>query len=585
MPIACHTPRQTKTMTAPVLTKTPLQRAKDAYNARNGDHALKLAAAMMQDDQWLGGAGWNGPLPRASDPADVGGIARLTAEIKREFVSQNMTDNLVTRHVHGIAGREPRQGVRVRRTLKDDEKPNPREQAQIDEFWAAYSDWWDNSGVWLDIQQTLKNAVWSGKGTLRLFIQRGKLKQVGLCEDGQPLYGVPAGLTLADALGYISVHAPEWNAAGVVRDGDRRVMGAYYRWADEQKQERWELMERAKDKNGTTITRVTPNATDSESDAHTDYPVSDLMIFEVSLNPLIKSSIIALSKFLNKTLTMGSRNINLGGFVERTILNAQMPGKTVDGKFIPDAYEVGLGSTGYIAGLPVKRVNPDTGRTEDTGGYTTPSIVYKDPIQWEGTFGKTIENVREMLFDEAKQLHVLITGDATANGVSRQQAVNDFMTSLEPTRMALEQLLRWLMTTVLGLGLHFTGRSAEWDAFKATASARASAVQPTSAEIETARNLRKDGLISLKSFYARIGIDDPETMRAEIAAEGITPDMALVLIASGLPAYVGLRAAQQAWPSLKITDEDVNLQRALDLADTSGDLIPATDPNADPTVN
>ena len=570
-------------MTAPApLAKSPLQLAKDAYNARNGNHALKLAAQMMADDYWAGGLGWSGPLPRATNSADLKNVARVTAEIRREFVSRNMLDNLVTRHVYGIAGREPLLSVGLRRRLKDKEQPSREERGRIAEYTDAFTDWWDNSGAWLSVQQALKTAVWSGKGTLRLFIPQSKLQDI-TDAAGRPARGIPAGLDLAEALAYVSVHAPEWNQAGVVRDGDRRVLGAYYRYSDETKQDRWEVQERVGRQ-----TRVTPTATGADTDPCTDYPVSDLLIFEVALNPLIKSSIVTLAKFLNKTLTMGSRNINLGGFVERTILNAQMPGRIVKGedgkeKFLPDAYEVGMGSTGYINGLPIRALDEGSGKWKDTGNYTTPSIQYKDPVPWEATFGKSTENIREMLFDEAKQLHVLITGDATANGVSRQQAVNDFVTSLEPTRMALEQLLRWLMTTVLKLGLHFTGRLAEWDAFKAAAQARMSAVQPTSAEVETARNLRKDGLISLKDFYARIGVEDADAMRANIAAEGVTPDVALVMLASALPAFVGMRAAQQAWPALGITDEDIQLQRDIDLSTGGAGLDLGTDPQGDPT--
>lgn len=544
------------------IPKPLLQQAKDAYNARNGDHALRLAASMMADDQWFGGLGWSGPMPRPEGSDTSASIARITAEIRREFVSQNLLDNVVTRHVYGIAGREPLLSIGPRRRLKENEKPSSTEAELITEYTDAFADWWDNSGAWLSVQQALKTAVWSGKGTLRLFVPKGKLKEITV--NGATSLGIPAGLTLAEALGYVSVHAPDWNAAGILRDTDRRVTGAYYRYTDELKQERWELQERAEGQ-----TRVTPSA--ANPDSFTEYPVSDLLTFELSLNPLVRPSIVTLSKFLNKTLTMGSRNINLGGFVERTILNAQMPGKMVDGKFVPDAYEVGLGSTGYINGLPIKTFDEGSAKWKETGNYTTPSIQYKDPVQWEGTFGKTLASVREMIFDEAKQLHVLITGDATANGVSRQQAVNDFMTSLEPTRMALEQLLRWLMTTVLKLGLDFTGRLAEWDGFKVSAQARASAVQPTSAEVEAARQLRKDGLISRKTFYSRIGIEEGDAEAAALAAEGITPDIALVIIGSGLPAFVGMRAAQQAWPSLGITDEEVNLQRDIDLGGVGGE--------------
>lgn len=568
------------------LSKTPLQRAKDAYNARAGNHELKLAAALIADDAFASGAGWSGPLPKPQpgQPAtDSSNISRITTEIKREFVSRNMLDNLVTRHVHGIAGRDPLQGFKVRRHLKDGEKPSKDEQARLDEFQQAYTNWWDNSGVWLNVQQALKNAVWSGKGTLRLFVPRSKLKVIRE-ENGQPVYGIPGGLSLADALGFISVHAPEWNQAGVLRDGDRRVTGAYYRYTDEAQQDRWELMERV-DEGGQTQTRVTPQATgNAAEDAFTDYPVSDLLIFEVSLNPLIKSSIVTLAKFLNKTLTMGSRNINLGGFVERTIMNAQMPGKMVDGKFVPDTYEVGLGSTGYLSGLPIKRVDPDTGRVEPTGGYTTPTIQYKDPIQWEPTFGKTIEGVREQLFDEAKQLHVLITGDATANGVSRQQAVNDFMTSLEPTRMALEQLLRWLMTTVLSLGLHFTDRLAEFEEFTATAQARASAVQPTTPEIDQALKLHEAGMISEETAMLRCGIEEVEQERARRQREGITPALAFKIAAAAPAPFITMKAFQIAFPALNIQDSDIEAQREIDLAKPEPAVDPAAldDPNADP---
>lgn len=44
--------------------------------------------------------------------------------------------------------------------------------------------------------------------------------------------------------------------------------------------------------------------------------MSDLLLFEVNLDPLVKESIRRLARFGNKTLTMGSRNIDLGGFIE-----------------------------------------------------------------------------------------------------------------------------------------------------------------------------------------------------------------------------------------------------------------------------
>lgn len=558
-------------MTAPAATiKTPLQRAKDAQQARATDTALKLTRQMMQDDHWANGEGWTGPIPALDESKESGAnVARISAEIRRGFVSRNLPENVVSRHVYGITGREPLLGITPRRAVPDGQEPAEQDKARIKEYWDAWTDWWDNSGAWLPVQQAIRTAVWSGKGTLRLFIPRSKLVALpGQVDDqGRPLRGIPKNISLSEALSYVSVQAPEWDQAGIVRDGEGRVTSAYYRYKDEQGQERWELQERI---DGQTL--VTPAATGNAADPSDLYPVSDLLLFEVSLDPLVKESIRRLARFGNKTLTMGSRNIDLGGFIERTILNAQMPGEWVPDekahggrRFVPSTYNVGAGVTNFLSGTAIMTPDPkDPKRLVPSGNFASPSIVYKDPVGWD-TFGDTFAAVREAIFEEARQLHVLISGDATASGVSRVQAVQDFLTSLEPTRMALEQLLRWLMTTVLSLGLHFTGRRAEWDAYKATAQARVSVVQPTPEQIKTANEMRDARRISYKTWCSMVGIEEPEAEQAALAAEPITQDVALVLLERA-PTWVGLRALSIAFPALGITEQDVAAQRELELA-------------------
>ena len=181
---------------------------------------------------------------------------------------------------------------------------------------------------------------------------------------------------------------------------------------------------------------------------------------------------------LDKVFTMGSRNMDLGGFTERTILNAQMPMTErkvmVDGKeesvMVRAKLYFGSGVTNNFNGLPMERLNPDTGKTE-IAGLTTPSIIYRDPTSFE-TFGGAIRAAKEAIYDEAKQLHVLMTGDASASGVSRQQAVTDFLTSLESTKHNLEQMFRWLLGTVLKMALHFMGRGSELEGWRISVQAR-----------------------------------------------------------------------------------------------------------------
>lgn len=546
---------------------TPLQLARRQQENRTQRPDLLLSADLIQDRHWSGSRGWTGPLPRFDGSPDSGAnVARVTAEIERTFISRNLPLNVVQRHVNGIAGREPLWSVTPKRKLPKGGKPNADEQKLVDEFADALSGWWDNSGVWLSIQKALTTALWSERGTLRLFVPRSKLEANVTDGAGNSGPGVPGGLTLADALGFISVQSPSWDAAGVVRDIEGRVNSAYFHYKDAMGLPFWEIQERLS--NG--MTKVTPASTGGDTDPSDEYPVPDLLLFEVKLDPLITESVRRLALFADKTMTMGSRNIDLGGFVERTILNAQMPGQWVKDsaspngrKFVPSTYNTGSGVTNFLNGVAIMTKDEATGKLVPSGNFSTPSVQYKDPSGW-GVFGETFDEVREAIFDEAKQLHVLMTGDGRVNGVSRIQAVQDFISSLEPTRMALEQLVRWVINTVLRLGLHFINRRPDYDAFHATVQARMSAVQPTPAEVDTAMKLHESGVISEETMLGRVGVEDVAAERSRRAAEGITPTLALKILATA-PAWAGLKALQLAFVQLGITDAQVEEQRQADL--------------------
>ncbi|GGO32669.1 hypothetical protein [Deinococcus humi] len=546
-----------------------LRKAKEQQQKRGGDATLKLTQSLLTGDLWADGQGWGGPFP-AAQPGNSVDRTTVTAEIERTFVSRNLARDIVRRHRSGVAGREPLWTVLPRRPLKKGQKPTGEEQIRIEQYSGALTDWWDDSGAWLAVQKALDTALALGHGTVRLYIHADSTLAI-TDDQGIEQRMIPAGLSLSEAARRISIHAPAWDQAGVTRDLDGHVTGAYFTRQEEQGKTRWELQERVK-ANGQTSTRVHPFIGDGGTDLEppVDYPVPDLLIYEIRLDPLITDSVRRLLKMANKTLTMGSRNVDLGGFLERTILNGQMPGgyQTMqDGSkvFVPGKYNVGAGVTNFLTGHSLYAKNSETGALEPSGQFATPSIVYKDPTAFT-VFSEAFEKAREMILDEANQLHVLITGDASASGVSRQQAVNDFISSLEPTRMALEQLVRWLLNTVLQMALHFTGRREEAEEFRVTAQARLSAVQPTPAEIDVALKLRKAGVISRESLYARVGIDDEAAESAALASEGITLDLVEMISNAGAPEWVVLKALMLALPALGISEADVAAQRDMDLA-------------------
>lgn len=170
-------------------------------------------------------------------------MQNVITEIERVFVSRNYPANVVTRHVDGIAGQQPQLGL-VTLNPKSDGTATKAEQDRLNAMLADFRDWWDNSGAWLAVRQAVFNAVWSGRGTVRLFVPRSKLQDIGRRDDQTVVMGIPAGLDLPGALKFLSCHAPAWDQAGLVRGIDDRIQAAYYRYLDENEKERWELQER-----------------------------------------------------------------------------------------------------------------------------------------------------------------------------------------------------------------------------------------------------------------------------------------------------------------------------------------------------
>lgn len=490
-----------------VATLTPLA-IRQALSARAKAQLLPTADARCyyDGDHWRGGRGWVGPRP---DPSDADG-ARVLEEIARAFVSANKVKEVIGRHMHAVIGREPNWSVALKRALKDDEQPTPDEQNALDEAEAAITAWWDSASVLSQVQEAAITLLLSGRASIRLFVPPGLVTT-----DADGARVIPDAPDLATALGYLCLSLPSPDSAGVLTDPATQAKASVYVYtASGSRATQAEVS--YVDENGATVLAIV----DGSSTAGVALDLGRrLWLHELIAPSLLSESIRRLQDQLNLALTMQGRNVIQGGFMERVILNGQMPGEWVvdltapGGKrFVSAQLRFGASTTNFIAGIPER----DT--QGNVTGTATPNVLYRDPVPPD-TFIASGGDLKRAILEEAQQLHALISGDATASGESRMQARADFATSLRKTKTAIDGSGRWLLETVLSIAAHFVGDPGRFDALRAVFECRIDTGPLSGDEIRLVIDEHAAGLFDLEEAMMRVGIDDPAAMIARIAAE------------------------------------------------------------------
>lgn len=502
---------------------------------------LQELERFILQDQWAAGRGWTGPNPVDLDQKQETAFLDL---VERQFVSRNILSEVITRHRDGVLSREPSWSLGV-------DAPRGR-KTLIAEAETALTKWWDETGAHQALQEAVRTLMFAAEASrrgeppahatspLRLFIRSQSITN-GI---------IPKRATLEEALNDLRVHAAAPYAAGVIRNLDGDPIATQYAYKDE---------------DGTDLVEITGVAgtlreygVELPIDAHEDATVvlvtdsmsgnvreaaaydlnGRLLMHEMRREPLINESAISLQKLVNKTWTMMSHNMDVAGFTERTFLNAQMPGKWVDAdghpttpengvRFVPDELFVGAGATNFISGLP--QVDAD-GNVR----YAPPSVQYRDPVP-PVAFTDTIEAARAGIYEEAKQLHVLISGDATSSGRSRVQAANDFVASLELTSAQVAYATRWLLSTALSLASVLMGQPGRYEELRPTVTPRLAAVQPTAEDIASTIAKLDASLISVQTARSEVGVEDVDAER-----ELVEQDQAAAAArtqAAGLPTH------------------------------------------------
>jgi hypothetical protein len=479
---------------------------------------LKANRAYRDGDHWQRGAGWVGPQPDKNDTTTWGNIRKV-------FVSRQVIGELVSRHVDAVLGDKPQWTVQVERPLDDDEKPTTEEQALIDEAKGILDAYWERRGAvsaehdekitpYDAVTHALKNALYFRRGVLRLFIPARFLDEQGRIPQTE----------LAAALDVVYLQSLEPHEGTVALDRRTMEEAGIYIYKDDNR-ERAEVVYIAEaasteqdqpQPTGLTVFRVITSGDDEAEIAALDLG-GRLTIYEVNVPLLITEQVRSLQAQLNMNLTMMGRNTVMAGFLERIILNGQLPFHVETDKEtgqlvrVEDELKVGPGTTNVIAGVEY---------TDSAGNrhLANPNVIYRDPVTPD-TFIKSEAALYVALLSEAKQTHALINGDAAASGESRIQARADFYNSVLPSARETETALTWLLETVLKLAAVISGQPDRYDALTVAVQARINTGPLTADERRIIVEMVEKSILSLKTALGMLGISDVEAELEQIAQE------------------------------------------------------------------
>ena len=486
--------------------------------------AITESKYYFEGDHWQDGKAWTGPSP--SETSSMYGT--VMNQIKKQFTSKNAVLEVVGRHVDAVLARVESgwyfvskkvsatgtaPGIRVQEdnvTKVADGKPpvkseDPNKEL-IDEATDALNQWWEERQVSSHIRSAVEKLKYAGRGGIRIFIPSGKV--VGNGESTT----IPECKSITDALQYIYVESPNVDAATEVLD--RSTMEKMYVYVYKDKGIDGTDYEYYESCYYDPITKLTvikfqtkdPNVDSTEIAIDFD---KRSIFFEMVMNPLVTDQVKQNQNMLNVSLTMMARNVIIGGFLERVILSADMPGDWVEDatqpggkRYVPKTVDVGPGKIPVL--YPIEYTDEEGRKT-----ITRPDIRYRDPVSVD-TFSQTKQQYYNCILEDCEQTHMIIAGDAFASGEARIQARANFAVSVLRTKPQVDNLVAWLLSTVLEMADYFSSKSKNFRKIKPVVDIRPDTGPLTPDEKRIAIEMYKSGLMSREAAMVLLGSENPD---------------------------------------------------------------------------
>lgn len=472
-----------------------IQSVSDAEILISRDDADKVQSNLdfYYGNHWQDGGGWRGSMPSTTTLEG----ATIAAEIERGFVSKNTIKEVVDRAVNGVVGRDP--GFTLSYSVEGDKR---KQKPILKEAEAVLKRWMKDKDFKKFVQKALRNALLSGKSTLRILIPPGLINEGGVeVNPDNPLQ-------------LVYLDAPSPLAGSVLTDENTRESMSIFLGVTtdtdgrEKKFADLSYLLPVENVDGKRITEIAilPERGIAEY-AQLDLN-GKLMMFELEMPRLISEQIRSLQMLQNLNLSMMLRNSNLGGFLERIVLNGQLPGHYEDDGnggqvWVRDEFAVGAGTVNAINGVPVMDENGNV------RSYTSASVAYRDPIS-VSTFLESKDAAYRGILEESQQLHALLSGDAITSGDSRRQALAAFMSSLRIPKQQAESAIEWLVEVILMCAGTLGGDPDKYRGIVAKAECKLDFGAISAGEIDLLERQVRIGIISVETARERIGIENLE---------------------------------------------------------------------------
>ncbi len=235
--------------------------------------------------------------------------------------------------------------------------------------------------------------------------------------------------------------------------------------------------------------------------------------------PYVTKALYKNNQLVNLALTCAGFSLVDNGFGEMVLTNVELETKKVMG---PDGTEIDVPTDIKRGGGAVQNFVGIETVDESTGSVRreSPGVTFREPTAVT-TFKDGYDLGYVACLQEAGQLYALISGDATASGESRIQALADFLLKIGPYKSEVDEQGGWLLTVVRLWAAQLANQ--QLAGYGVVYDSRVHVANLSDTEKQSVMNMRKDGVISRETERVLLGIDVPALENELVLREQAAP--------------------------------------------------------------